>query len=234
MGLAWVWLSPLLMLLVYTFVFSEIFRLKWPGTESLGSLGYALHIFVGMIVFQFFSEMLGKSPGLIQQNPNYVKKVVFPLAALPLVSTLSSATMLLTMSVILLIFTGLLQTATLSWLWLPLILVPLFLFVLGLSYLFAGLGVYLPDLKQVSLMLSSFLMFLSPVFYPVSAVPPAWQKVFMINPLAQFMEAIRSTVVLGEHLSLITLIVLWASGLLSLMVGFSAFRAIKKGFADVL
>lgn len=233
-GMAWVWLVPLMMLAVYTFVFSEIFRLKWPGTEDLGSLGYAMHIFIGMLVFQFVAELMNRSPSLMQQNQNYVKKVVFPLAVLPLVSTLSASFSLAIMAMVMLVFASFLVGLNLQIFWLLAILPALVLFSLGISLFFSALGVYFPDLKQINALVASLLMFLSPIFYPLSAVPEAWQGFYLLNPLAQFMEAIRTTVVHQNSLEIMSLLSLWAWSLGSLVIGYVVFKALRRGFADVL
>ena len=234
LGMSWIWLVPLLMLAVYTFVFSEIFRLKWPGTESLGPLGYAMHIFIGMLVFQFVADLLNRSPGLMQQNQNYVKKVVFPLPVLPLVSTFSASFSLAIMTLVLLIFA--LFLIGLSWhvLWLLLILPALFVFVLGIALFFSALGVFFPDLKQINALFASLLMFLSPIFYPLSAVPESWQSFYLLNPLAQFMEAIRTVVVHQHMLDFTSVLILWAWGIASFLIGYAVFKALKRGFSDVL
>jgi len=233
LGMGWVWLVPLLMLAVYTFVFSEIFRLKWPGTEGLGSLGYAMHIFIGMLVFQFVADLMNRSPGLMQQNQNYVKKVVFPLPVLPLVLSLSSGFSLLVMTLVLIFFASFLLGISRAMLGLIIVLPAVFIFGLGISYFFSALGVYLPDIKQFNALLTSLLMFLSPIFYPLSAVPESWQTFYLINPLALFMEAIRTLVVSQESLSLWQILSVWMWAVSSLISGYLLFRFLKKGFADV-
>ena len=234
LGMGWAWLVPLMMLAVYTFVFSEIFRLKWPGTESLGSLGYAMHIFIGMLVFQFVADLLNRSPSLIQQNQNYVKKVVFPLPVLPLVATLSASFSLIVMSIVMLVFAMFLLGLSWQVFWLLLILPALFLFALGIGLFFSALGTYFPDLKQVNALAASLLMFLSPIFYPVAAVPESWQGFYLLNPLAQFMEAIRACVVHQQAVEPMLLVSIWSWGLASLVLGYWVFKGLKRGFADVL
>ncbi len=164
MGLLWSFLNPLFMLLVYTFVFSMMFKLRWPqGSGSRSE--FALLVFAGLLVFNVFAECVGRAPGLIIANANYVKKVMFPLEILPwvvlgavLFHTLAS---LLIWLVFHLLFFGF---PPLTSLLLPLVLLPLVLFTLGISWLLASLGVYLRDVGQIVGVLTTALMFVSAIF----------------------------------------------------------------------
>ncbi|KUJ72463.1 hypothetical protein AVO41_01230 [Thiomicrospira sp. WB1] len=227
-------IGPLLMLGVYTLVFNGFFRLRWPGGESLGTLGFALHVYIGFIVFSFFSDLITKSPSLILNQSNLVTKVVFPLKVIPLTSVLASGFTLMVMMAILFLFAGLIHQVHLTWLLTPLVVGSLVMLVLGLVFWFSALGVYLRDLKQANALVASLFMFLSPVFYPVSAVPERWQDVYMLNPLAQHMEMLRDLVVYGEMLSLKAFGLTALVSLLVLMSGVWVFDKLRRGFADVL
>jgi len=234
LGLGWTLIAPLLMLAVLTLVFNGIFKLKWPGTEELGIMGFALHVFIGMLIFNFFSDLFGRAPNLILSNQNLVTKVIFPLPILALTQVISSSLNLVAMLFVLIIFSAWLTGIHLSLMQLPLILAPLLIFMLGLVLLFSALGVYFRDIKQVNLLLTSLLMFLSPVFYPVSTIPPDYINLYMSNPLAQFMESVRTTMIDGRWVSLGTILSLWIESILTLLIGFLVFKKLKKGFADVL
>ncbi|MBE8599654.1 ABC transporter permease [Pseudomonas cyclaminis] len=234
MGLLWSFLNPLFMLLVYTFVFSMMFKLRWP--QGSGSrTEFALLVFAGLLVFNVFSECVSRAPGLIISNANYVKKVMFPLEILPwvvlgavLFHTVASLVIWLVFH---LVFFGL---PPLTSLLLPLVLLPLVLFTLGISWLLASLGVYLRDVGQMVGVLTTALMFVSAIFYPTSAFPEAYQGLLHLNPLTQVVEQTRDVLFWGIVPDPFT----WAYGLLVAStvawLGFTWFQKTRKGFADVL
>ncbi len=233
MGLAWSFFYPVLMLIVYTFVFSVIFKSRWGGDES--KTLFAVVIFTGMIVLNLFSEVLNRAPTIILSNVNYVKKVVFPIEILPVVS-LGAALFHSIISLLVLFIAFILFNAYLHWtvIFLPIILLPLLLVTLGFAWLLAALGVFLRDVGQTIGILTMMLMFLSPVFYPVSAVPAAFQPYILANPLTFIIEQMREIIVWG-HLpnwaglgiyTLVAILVAW--------LGFVVFQKTRKGFADVL
>ncbi|QRY77341.1 ABC transporter permease [Pseudomonas sp. PDNC002] len=234
MGLLWSLLNPLFMLLVYTFVFSMMFKLRWPqGSGSKAE--FALLVFAGLLVFNVFSECVTRAPNLIIANTNYVKKVVFPLEILPwvvlgsvLFHTLANLSIWLVFH---LIFFGL---PPLTALLLPAILLPLILFSMGVSWLLASLGVYLRDVSQVVGVVTSALMFVSAIFYPASAFPDAYQQLLHLNPLTQVIEQTRDVLFWGVLPDLFA----WSCSLLFASavawLGFVWFQNTRKGFADVL
>lgn len=234
LGLLWSLLNPLFMLLVYTFVFSMMFKLRWPqGSGSRAE--FALLVFAGLLVFNVFSECVTRAPHLIIANTNYVKRVVFPLEILPWVvlgSVLFHAlASLLIWLIFHLIFFGL---PPLTALLLPLILLPLILFSMGISWLLASLGVYLRDVGQVMGVLTSALMFVSAIFYPASVFPDAYQGILQLNPLTQVIEQARDVLFWGVLPDPFT----WICGLIFsssiAWLGFAWFEKTRKGFADVL
>jgi len=234
MGILWSFLNPLFMLIVYTFVFSVVFKARWSaGSES--KTEFALVLFAGLLVFNLFSECINRAPGLIVGNQNYVKKVVFPLEILPWVgfgaALFHGGVSLGVWLIAYLIFFGL-PHATI--LYLPLILLPFGLFIMGLSWALASLGVYLRDVSQFIGVLTMVLMFLSPVFFPASALPEAYRSLLYINPLTPVIEQTRDVLfwgkapdfaMLGSYL-IATSIIAW--------LGFAWFQKTRKGFADVL
>ncbi|PRH82938.1 ABC transporter permease [Arenimonas caeni] len=234
LGLAWSFLHPLFMLAVYTFVFSVVFQARWPGGGG-SQVDFALVLFTALLAFGVFAECVGRAPGLVLGNPNYVTKVVFPLEVLPVVSLLSS---LFHAAVGLLIWLGFhllvrgLPSATAVLL--PLALAPLLLLTLGVSWFLASLGVFLRDVSQVVGVLTTTLMFLTPIFYAVSSVPPEYQAVMLANPLTPVVEQVRDVMLWGRGLDwpawglqmLLSSLLAWA--------GFAWFQSTRKGFADVL
>ena len=236
LGVSWSLLTPLLMLTVYTFVFSEIFGARWQDSPvgSASRLGFALNVFCGLIVFNLLATVLTRAPALIVGYPNYVKKVVFPLALLPLMivgSALVQAMVAYGVLVVALLLTGELAPTALA---APLMALPPVLIAIALGWLLAALGVFLRDLGQVMVVVTQALLFLSPVFYPLSAVPELARPWFGINPLAWSIEALRGVTLYGrlpawEEWALWTL-----TGLLAALMAYKAFQYLRSAFADVV
>ena len=233
-GLLWSLFNPLLMLLIYTFVFSVVFNARWAqGSES--RTGFAMVLFAGLLGFNLFAECIGRAPALILANVNYVKKVVFPLEILPWVA-LGSALFhflvgLIVWMVFYLLFFGLPQTTALL---LPVAILPLVLLTLGLSWFLASLGVYLRDVSQVIGIVLTMLMFLSPVFYPLSAIPSDFQALLVLNPLTLAIEHVRDVLVWGKLPDAAEYLVYLVGCALMSLFGFAWFQKTRKGFADVL
>lgn len=200
LGLAWTVINPLLMLSVYTLVFSQVFKARWgAGTGPQNPLEFALNLFAGLLVFNFFAECANRSPTIITNNPNYVKKIVFPLHVLgttivgsALVHGLTSTAILITAK---LIIDG---RVPITLLLLPLVWTPLVLGTLGMSWLLSTAGVFLRDIGQLTGALVSMLMFLSPIFYPASALPQGLQWLASLNPLATSIEQTRGILISGQ------------------------------------
>ncbi|OYO32446.1 sugar ABC transporter permease [Janthinobacterium sp. PC23-8] len=236
LGLAWSFFNPVFMLVVYTFVFSEIFKSRWGGAGVEESkTQFAIVLFVGMIVLGLFSEVINRAPTLVLANVNYVKKVVFPLEVLPLIA-MGAALFHAMISLVVLLSAFFLLNGYLHWtaLLLPLVLLPLMILIMGLAWILASLGVFLRDVGQFVTILTTVLTFLSPIFYPVSAVPEAARVFIMANPLTFIIEQSRDVLLWG-HLpdwsglglyTLLALVFAWA--------GFVWFQKTRKGFADVL
>lgn len=234
MGLLWSFFNPILMLAVYTFVFSVVFKARWAGGSD-SKTEFALALFAGLMVFNLFSECVNRAPNLVLGNVNYVKKVVFPLEILPVISLGSSVFHLLVnlfvWLVFYLIFFGV-PHATLVLL--PVVLVPLVLLTLGISWLLASLGVYLRDVTQIIGIITTVLMFLSPIFYPIVALPEQYRPFMQMSPLTLVVEQTRDVMIWGKGLdwniwtmySLVSSIMAW--------LGFAWFQKTRKGFADVL
>ncbi|MBF0256438.1 MAG: ABC transporter permease [Gammaproteobacteria bacterium] len=234
LGMLWSFFNPLFMLAVYTFVFSVVFKARWDGGESSKS-EFALLLFAGMIVFNLFADCINRAPGVIIANTNFVKKVVFPLDILPWVTLLAALFHLsISLGVWLLfhlIFFGL---PSLSLALFPLVIMPLALMILGLSWFLASLGVYLRDVGQIMGVLTTALLFLSPIFYPVAALPPAYQTWIHLNPLTPVIEQARQVLFYGGSLALYPWAIQFGLGLLIAWLGYLWFQKTRKGFADVL
>lgn len=233
-GIVWSLFNPVLMLATYTFVFSVVFKARWhAGSDS--KTEFAIVLFAGMIVFGIFSECVNRAPGLILSNPNYVKKVVFPLEILPWV-VLGSALFHAAVSLAVLLVFSLIVNHAVPWtiVYLPLVLLPLLFLVLGLGWFLSALGVYLRDVGQTVGLLTTALMFLSPVFYPVDALPETIRPYIDLNPLAFIIESARDVLIWGRTPDAGTYGLHLAAALLVAGLGYVWFQATRRGFADVL
>lgn len=235
-GIIWSFINPLLMLIVYTFVFGMIFKARWnPNSDS--KTEFALVLFAGLLVFNLFSECITKAPTLILSNVNYVKKVIFPLEILPLV-TLNSALFhgAISLVVWLIGYTAFFGLPHLTIFYLPLIVLPFCLMVLGFSWMLASLGVYLRDIGQLIGIAVTAMMFLSPIFYPIDSLPDKYRFLLMMNPLTIPVEKFRDFLFWGisPDVNLKLIIIYWLAALVVVSFGFFWFQKTRKGFADVL
>lgn len=235
LGPLWPVLSPLAMLLVYTFVFERVLALRWPGAAGGGGHAYALNLLVGLIAFNMLADVLARAPRLILENPGYVKKVVFPLDLLPWVATAGAAVNALIGLVLLILLTLALHGQlhpTLAFV--PLLGLPLLLWCVAIAYVFAALGVFLRDIGQLSGPLTMVLLFLSPVFYAAEQIPDPWRGWLLYNPLAATIQWWRQAIHIGTVPAVgeVALHLLIAVALLAL--AHRLFRRLRPGFADVM
>lgn len=234
MGLAWSFFNPVLMLVVYTFFFSVVFKARW-GTLDDNKGAFAVVLFVGLILHSLLAECINRAPTLILANVNYVKKVIFPLEILPIVA-LGSALFHSAISLLVLLIAEVILLHALPWtaLLFPLILAPLLIGAMGFAWFLSAFGVYVRDIAQITGILTSVLMFLSPVFYPVSNLPPQYQTWIRLNPLTFIIEEGRNTLIFGKQPDWISWLVCMAGSILVCWFGFWWFQRARRGFADVL
>lgn len=234
-GILWSFIIPILMLIVYTFVFSVVFKARWGDDENGTKTQFALILFVGLIIYNFLAECLLKSPSLIMQHNNYVKKVIFPLELLPIIAILSVLfNTLVSFFVLIIAFLLLNGYVHITILWIPLVLLPLIILSLGLMWLISSLGVYIRDIGQVIGVFVTMLMFLSPIFYPISALPLVLQKIVLINPLAYIIEQSRLVIITGVKPDIIGLCIYAVLALMFSYICYCWFQKVRKGFADVI
>ncbi len=233
-GILWSFFNPIFMLVVYTFVFSVVFKARWGGGGE-SKTEFALVLFAGIIVFNLFSECMNRAPNLILTNANYVKKVVFPLETLTIV-TLGAALFHMAVSFIvwLIFYLFLFGFPKPTILLLPLVLLPLILLTLGLTWFLASLGAYLRDIGQVIGVVTTALLFLSPIFYPISILPEKYQIIIHLNPLTTVIEQTRDTLIWGNTPNIALWVSSLAIGALIAWFGFAWFQKTRKGFSDVL
>jgi lipopolysaccharide transport system permease protein len=234
-GLAWSFINPLLMLMVYTFVFSVVFKARWGTGGNESKADFAIILFTGMIVFGLFAEIVNRAPGQIISNANYVKKVVFPLEILSWVS-LGSVLFHSLVSLAVLLVAQLIINLSLPWtvVLFPLVLLPLIFASLGAAWFLAALGVYVRDIGQITTVFTTVLMFVSAVFYPLSALPEAYQAWLRLNPLVLIITESRKVLVFGSLPDWFWLGIALLIGLAIAFAGFWWFQKTRKGFADVL
>ncbi len=234
LGLFWSFVQPIFMLAIYTFVFSIVFKARWnAGSDS--KTEFALVLFAGLMVFNLFSECISRAPSIILANANYVKKVVFPLEILPWVN-LGAALFQTIMSLCVwflfyIIIFGVPHTTALL---LPFVFIPLVFITIGLSWILASLGVYLRDVGQLVAIIITVLMFLSPIFYPLSSLPLKYRHFLQLNPLTPTIEAVRDVLCWGSVPNIAIYCMYLIFSIIFSWLGFAWFQKTRRGFADVL
>lgn len=234
LGAAWAVLTPLLMLAVYTFVFRHIFNVRWGDTGG-SDLGFAVRLYAGLAVFNFFAECVSRAPRLVLDQPHLVKKVLFPLEVLPWASAAAAAVHLAIAFVLLLVLgtwdSGRLPVTVVA---LPLVWAPMLPLVVGLGWWLAALGTYVRDIGQLIALALSLLMFLSPIFFPIEAVPAAVRPWLVANPLAPIITQTRHVLLDGQWPAWGVLAVNFVVCLAIAAAGAAFFRKVRPGFPDVV
>jgi lipopolysaccharide transport system permease protein len=235
LGVAWSFFNPILMLLVYTFVFSFVFKNRWGGSIGDSHASFAVILFVGLIIHGLFAEVANRAPSLILNNVSYVKRVVFPLEILPSV-VMGSALFHAAISLLVLLLAQVIFNHTLSWtlILFPVVLAPLVLLIMGFAWFLAAIGVYLRDVGQTIGILTTLMLFLAPIFYPISVLPPKLQMLFYLNPLTFVIEEGRKVLLFGELPNWWGLLLYSAVSVAVGLTGFWWFQKTRRGFADVV
>ncbi|SIT42339.1 ABC polysaccharide efflux pump, inner membrane subunit [Paraburkholderia ribeironis] len=232
-GTIWAFLNPLLMLSLYTVVFGVFLHARWAGTSN--SLQFSVVLFAGLIIFNFFAECLGRAPMFIGGHVNYVKKVVFPLELLSWM-TVGTALFHACMSMLVWIVFAALVYGTVQWTlaFLPLIFVPLIFMTVGTSWIVSSLGVYVRDIGQIIGVLTSFIMFLCPIFYATESLPRAFQALLRANPLTFIVQQARAVMLGGQLPDFPMLAIYIVSSFVFAWLSLAWFQRARDGFADVL
>jgi lipopolysaccharide transport system permease protein len=234
LGGLWMFIVPLGMLAIYTFVFSKIFNARWNSGTEESTEQFAIILFVGLLLHSFLAEIINRLPALITGNVNFVKKVVFPLESLSFI-VLEVAVFGLVVNVIVLLMACLyFNTLHFTAVFLPVVLLPILILALGISWMLASLGVFVRDISQATPLLTTAMLFLSPVFFPISALPDSYQQVILLNPLTFIIEESRAVLIWGEMPDWHGLIVYYIISFCVCWAGFAWFQKTKRGFADVL
>jgi lipopolysaccharide transport system permease protein len=230
-GALWLFLSPLLMLAILAFVLGTVFQARWP--EQQGEIPLWLTLFTGLIVFNIFSETVSRAPTSVRAHPNYIKKMIFPVHILPMApmgAALIQALFNFALLIIALAWVGHLHLQIIL---IPILILPLGLLILGLSWFISAWGVFIKDLTQIVPLLVQMMLFLSPVLYPVSAVPEMIQPFYRYNPLGSIIEICRSAA-FGQDIDWHMWAVVLVIGFVFAVVGYLFFQHAREEFADVL
>lgn len=230
-GVLWAFLNPLIMLAIFAFVFGGIFGARWPQQPE--GLPYWLILYSGLIVFNVFGETVSRSPGSVREYPSFVKKIVFPVVILPFVplgAALVHGAFNLAVLAAALTWTGHLSAGILLF---PLLLAPLLLLAMGLSWFLAAWGVFIRDMAQIVPVFVQMSLFLSPVFYPAGAVPASLRPLFQYNPLGAVIEACRAAAI-GSAIHWQAWLAALLFGLVAAVLGHAFFQHSREEFADVL
>jgi lipopolysaccharide transport system permease protein len=235
LGLIWSFINPLIMLAIYTFVFGFIFQARFGVQLTESKADYAVILFAGLIIHQFLAECITRSPSLIINNVNYVKKVVFPLEVLSWSCMFAALFHLLVSLLVLLGFYVYLQH-TLQWtiVLFPLVIFPLIILIMGLCWFLSSLGVFIRDISQIMAMLTIILLFLSPVFYSVNNLPVAFRPFLYLNPLTYIIIQVRDVLLWGKIPNWFGLGIYLLIAIIIALLGYIWFRRTKHAFADVL
>lgn len=234
LGIFWAVIAPIIMLAIYTVIFSEVFNIRWNADTS-NKFEFAMMLFCGLCMYNMFSTILGRSVGLIEQNKNFVKKVVFPIEILPVTITLSALFDCIISIIVLIIANAVIAYGTsIAVLQVPIILMPHIVFCLGAAYLFSALSVYVKDMANFISILITVCMYASPVFFPLSALPDKFRGIIMLNPMTYGMENMRLAIIYGEVINWEYYLVSIVSAVIIYMFGRWIFHKAKRGFADLL
>jgi lipopolysaccharide transport system permease protein len=232
-GITWSVAQPLVLLMVYTVAFGLILKARWGFSGSTRE--YALILFIGLIVLNAFSEVLNRSPTLITENQNFVKKVVFPLELLPVVMVVTALLHALIGIAIwfagYFLIVGVPQSTALMF---PLIVVCFVPVLLGVGWLLSSVGVAFKDSSQLAGILSHALLFLTPIFYSLEAAPPHLQKILMFNPLTFVIEQLRLVLIFGQLPSLNGLVIYFGFACVFAVISLKIFQRLRVSFADML
>lgn len=232
-GVFWSFVQPLFLLSVYTIAFGVILKTRWGF--SGGTTEYAFMLFAGLIILNSFSEVLAKSSTLITDNPNFVKKVVFPLELLPVVTVAAALVhAFIGVGVWFLGYIALFGLPHITAILFPLVLICLVPVLLGLGWLLSAMGVLLKDIKQLTGLLNHTLLFLTPIFYSIETAPPALQKLLMLNPLTFIVGQFRQVLFYGHMLAITNMLLYLAAASLFAWLALAFFKRLRPSFADLV
>jgi lipopolysaccharide transport system permease protein len=229
----WTVLNPLLLMLTYFFVFGVVLRTRF-GADRSGS-AYVLYFLAGMLPWLPFSEAAGRAPYIILEHRNWVKKLVFPLETLPVIPVISGlVTEVFAVAIFAAVLFALHGHVPLTAFWLPVLVIPQILFTVGLAWFLAALAVYMRDLGQINGFVLTMWFFLTPICYPVAAMPKWATPALRKNPMFVLVQGYRDILLDGHAPAALPLIKLWLLALIVFFVGHAWFYKLRKNFADII
>tara|TARA_B100001093_G_scaffold519045_1_gene606170 strand:- start:1325 stop:2110 length:786 start_codon:yes stop_codon:yes gene_type:complete len=234
LGVLWMVLTPIILIVIFTFIFGEVFEIKWMDIPESKEY-FALILFSGLMVFNFFAESITKAPLLFISNSNYIKKILFPLEILPIVSVLSSSVQLIISFIVWIIFyLMIVGIPSINVLLLPIITLPFVFILFGLTFLFSTIGVFIRDTNNIISLITTLLLFLSPIFYPISVIPEKYQLYIYLNPVAYQIELTRNLMMWGNTPNLASFLIYFTLAYLFYLLTIKFFKKNKDRFIDVL
>jgi ABC-2 type transport system permease protein len=235
LGLVWAFLSPLIMVALFTVVFSEVLGFRFRELTGDSTLNFGLYLYCGLLPFLAFQQALNQGVNIVRRNSELVERVVFPLEILPL-STVITSLIQNFFGVPALVLVLVLLEQRLEWtlVLLPLVLVLQVLFTLGLSYLMAVAGTFVPDIRETLRGVVRISFFVTPIIWPVERVPENLRFLVDYNPLAFLVEAYRDLILEGELPGRMETIYFSLFAVALFAVGLVVFNQVKHKFADML
>ncbi len=232
-GAFWSFIQPLFLLTVYTLAFGVILKSRWGSNDSTAE--YALMLFAGLIVFNAFSEVLTRSSVLITANPNFVKKIVFPLELLTVVTVATSLIhAFIGVAVWTLGYIVLFGVPKPSLALFPLVFLCFLPVLLGTGWLLSSVGLIFKDVSQVVGMLNHTLLFLTPIFYSIEVAPPILQKFLILNPLTIVIEQLRKCMFSGIPPDFAALSIYFSISAIFAWLCFLLFKRLRPTFSDLI
>lgn len=231
-GVLWLFLTPIVTLIIYSFVFSYIFKMRAP--EEFGEINFILFLMLGYLPWFAFADAFGSAPSLLIQKAPLITKVMFPVQIIPISGTVIpylTHVIGFALFLVYLAFRGYLNA---TWILLPFIFGLQFLFTLGLVAVISAMCVFLRDLQQMIALMLTVWFFLTPIIYPISLIQSETvQRLFLLNPMHSFISAYREIVLLGT-VSPVHLMIIVPVSIISFLLGGWLFMRIKHAFGDVL
>lgn len=235
LGVLWNFILPLVMMLVYSFIFGVVFKARWDMQVSSSNAEFAVILFVGISLYSVFSETVSVAPTLITSNANYVKKVIYPLEVLSMTGIGGTLVQLMFNLVVILvakvIIIGRFDAMVLLF---PLVLIPLLFLTLGISWLLSAIGVYIRDMRQAATIITLVFGYATPVFFPLTSVPKNLQWIMEINPMTTIVNSAREVLIYGAFPNWVALGIVFIVSYAIMLAGFYFFQKVKPGFADAM
>lgn len=230
-GAIWLFVTPIVNIIIYSFIFTVVFRAPMP--ENFGPVPFVIYLMVAYLPWFAFAEAIGRSPGMLLEKAPLITKVMFPVQIIPLVGTLVPYMVHGIALAVFLVYLAVEGYFAWTWLAVPLVLGLQFLFTVGLAAVLSALCVFLRDIQQMVALLLTAWFFLTPIIYPLSLIPEAWQPVMMLNPMHSFMQFYREAILLGEF-SMSSFRIVLPVSIVTWLLGGWLFMRIRHAFGDVL